>query len=356
MITRSSSKTEKMGSEVMDTLKSIQAQMAKMSDSLQSVHLEIADIKKEINVIKELKTSLEFTQANLVEVENNVASLQEISSKQDGRIESLAAKSDRNHKENQIVYDKLLRLDAYGRKENLKFAGVPENEHESNKQTLAKVRELFVNKFDMTESEANNIRFQRCHRMGPKFRNKTRDIIMRFAYFPDRENIWENRNKLQGSGIFLNEDFPPEIEKRRSKLYPVYKLSKSKQHKTKLVGDKLIIDGQTFYVDTLDKLPPQLHPKNLAEQQTDTAVLFYGCHSSLSNFYKSDFKVDGQVFNSCEQYYQYQKAKKVGKSELARQILEKDDPKDHFQLGKQIPKDEQLWDKEMSKSVMQTAV
>ena len=55
MITRSSSKTEKMGSEVMDTLKSIQAQMAKQLNWNTHIDILCRKISRQIGILYKLK-------------------------------------------------------------------------------------------------------------------------------------------------------------------------------------------------------------------------------------------------------------------------------------------------------------
>ena len=125
-----------------------------------------------------------------------------------------------------LSMERSLRPDTYIRKENLTFSGIPEDKTESNQTTIKKIRNIFKEKLGIEDAE--NKQFQRCHRLGTK---KPRDIIVRFVLFPDRGEVWSQRQKLKDSGITMNEDFPLEIEKRRSKLYPVFKLAKEKKHK-----------------------------------------------------------------------------------------------------------------------------
>ena len=84
----------------------------------------------------------------------------------------------------------------------------------------------------------------------------------------------------------MSEDFPAEIESRRVQLYPLLKAAREKNHKCKLLVDKLIIDGRKYTLQTLDSLPDGIHPKTLHGKQTEKALLFYGGYSIFSNFYK----------------------------------------------------------------------
>lgn len=69
------------------------------------------------------------------------------------------------------------------------------------------------------------ISFERVHRMGRwnEFNEHPRNIVAKFTYYKDREFIRTHAaQKLKGSNVWVNEQYPPEIEERRKKLYPVY--------------------------------------------------------------------------------------------------------------------------------------
>ena len=88
-------------------------------------------------------------------------------------------------------------------------------------------------------------------------------------------DLWNCRSKLKGSQIFLQEDFPAEIEQRRRKLYPIYKEAKKTRNNIFLVADKLIIDGMRYTTENLENLPGDLQLKYLATRISDKTVMFY---------------------------------------------------------------------------------
>ena len=139
-------------------------------------------------------------------------------------------------------------MDTYIRRENLKFSGIPEEQNESSTDTQRKIRECFNKNLGLANSQ--KIEFQRCHRLGSRSagNQKSRDIIVRFLRYQDRMDVWNCRSKLKGSQIFLQEDFPAEIEQRRRKLYPIYKEAKKTRNNIFLVADKLIIDGMRYTI------------------------------------------------------------------------------------------------------------
>ena len=72
--------------------------------------------------------------------------------------------------------------------------------------------------------------------------------MAKVSYFKDREYIRLNASKrLKGSQIYVTEQFPPEIEEKRRKLYPVLRQAKKDKKRAKLVRDTLyILEGKGY--------------------------------------------------------------------------------------------------------------
>ena len=309
------------------------------------------EIKLELCTLKDIKQSLEYTQAELDEVKGNVAALETQTKSQTAKIIRLQQTATENQRENSSAKEHLLKIDIYSRRENLIFSGVPEEENERPVIILEISLNLIETKLKI--SHANQMKIQRCHRLGSP-RKGTRDIIIRFAYFGDRQNVWKERLKFKGSNIFVKEDFCQEITDRRSKLYPVYKAAKNCKMKVKLVADTLTVEGKRYTIHSLDKLPDKLQPKHLSELKTDSVIFFYD--SYLSNFFRVNFMINGINYLSVEQYYQYQKAKLVNNEEIASKILTSVYPKEQHQLGKLLKTEGTQWNLKLKKQIMETAV
>ena len=354
-ITRQSSKVENMSEDpVMITLKSIQEQNSNMNDSIQNLTEKVIKLQSEFDIIKDLKSSIEFTQANVLDLENKVSGIDNTVTSQNDRLDIIERKLENSQKQNIVLNEKLLARETYSRRENLKFVGISESNNETREQLIIKLRNMFSSKLKIADTD--RILFQRCHRLGKKSENGTRDIIARFVYFSDREKVWNSRSELTGTDIIINEDFPEEIEHRRSVLYKVFKLARQAGYRVKFTADKLIINGSLYTVDSLDKLPPELHPKVLSEKHTDNSVLFYGGFSVFSNFYPCHFVYNGIKFNSVEQCFQYQKVMTTRDKKLADQILCEKDPKQQYYLAKNVKPDEANWNEQTSKEVMKSVV
>lgn len=88
--------------------------------------------------------------------------------------------------------------------------------------------------------------FDNVHRFGRFYRGKDRLIVARFLYHGDLVHVLKNAHKLQGKPYGIHEQFPKEIEDRRRLLYPIQKRCRKAGQKTKLVRDKLFIDGKLY--------------------------------------------------------------------------------------------------------------
>lgn len=65
-----------------------------------------------------------------------------------------------------------------------------------------------------------------------------------------------------------------------------------------------------------------------------------------SNWYMSDFTVDGEKFNCVEQYMMYRKAILFNNKQLAKEILAEKEPKNMKEYGRRVKRfNQDIWDK-----------
>lgn len=75
-------------------------------------------------------------------------------------------------------------------------------------------------------------------------------------------------------------------------------------------------------------------------------TFFWKSQSPFSNWYLSDFTLDGITFNCNEQYMMYQKALLFNDQEIADKILKTKSPTRHKQLGRKVKNfDDKIWNK-----------
>ena len=84
-------------------------------------------------------------------------------------------------------------------------------------------------------------------------------------------------------------------------------------------------------------MPPKLRPENLATKRENGVTVFSSRSSFLSNLYsEAKIQIDGQFYDSTEQYYQHQKATFFNDDKIASEIMSESDPYKIMRLGYQI--------------------
>ena len=125
------------------------------------------------------------------------------------------------------------------------------------------------------------------------------------------------------------------------------RLAKSLQDfrdKSKLIDDRLIINGVTYTIHNLHQLPTELAPYKATQKSNDSTIGFLGELSLWSNFHKSPFVMNSINFNTAEHWIQYIKSKLFGDESTATSILNSETARDAKRLGYKIQGyDSKIW-------------
>ena len=214
--------------------------------------------------------------------------------------------------ENQILRQKLTKLEFFQRQNNLKIYGIPE---ERGENVDVKMVTLF-NKHLSHSEYFNNRTFEKAHRLG-RFSAKTcRPIIVKFCHYKHKLAAYDVSHALRSESVFLKDDLPETMEDNKKELYPVFLALKSARdnlgcsqvetlHKKR---DSIVLNGKVYTAQLLDKLPDQLQLCNLFTPTHNGTTAFYTKHSPLSNFYNAHFEVNGILYHNMEQYLSFHKA------------------------------------------------
>lgn len=253
--------------------------------------------------------------------------------------------------ENAQLKDHLLRNECQERRINLILEGIDETDKETDADSLKLVYNA-LEKDMKIENARGIIKIARCHRLKVRRKidsrtglPKPRPIIFKLHYYPDRDKIWRARINLKGTDLWLSEDFPPEIVKRRQVLNAVRKKAIEQGHKAGLSVDKLYVDSKMYTVDTLNQLEDtSLHPTEIYTKRSPLYTAFYSKYSALSNFRPAKFSKDGINFAHNEQYYHFHRAKENGDDDRAKDILQTEDALGCYKIGQSVTiKDEEKW-------------
>ena len=162
----------------------------------------------------------------------------------------LAALEKENNKLSALVKEienKNLYLEAYSRRENVKFENIPE---EDPKEDTEMVLRSFLER-ELGFSDAANIEIQRVHRLGKKKEEKPRPILARFLRYKDCEKLYSLGHRLRGTDFKMYQDLPFEIVERRRTQMETFKKAKRSNIPvafSKAQPDKLYIRGKLWPV------------------------------------------------------------------------------------------------------------
>ena len=115
----------------------------------------------------------------------------------------------------------VLYLEAYSRRENLKFAGILENIPEG--QQMENTKELvyeFLEKELKIANPRDRIEFHRIHRLGKPSWKGPRLIIARFPRFSDQEEVLSQARanpRLKEKDLYVYDDLPKDLYDLRKK-------------------------------------------------------------------------------------------------------------------------------------------
>ena len=265
--------------------------------------------------------------------------------------------------ENVDLKERLIKLEYHSRRNNLLLDGIPESKGETETDCYNKVissfEKLFENDVDddgkITKSctdKAKDMIINRIHRYGKFNVGRTRAIIMNFQWYGDRSFVLRERKNL-GDGVFVNEDFPFEIQERRNVLRPILKQAlqiAAYRGKVSLRYDKLVINSKEYTLQNLNELPADLNPAKTCERSDNGIIGFLGVHTPLSNFYPCKFVMENTSYNCAEQRIQSKKAEMFDDDLTHYQIMRSKNPMDMKRLGNNIKNYiPQKWEQEMYK-------
>ena len=235
---------------ISEQLKSILERLNKLDtieNSVKSIEANLANLKArtakleqfELTAakdIKDLKQSCIFNGDSCKEIQDR---MDENNTKINSLLESEKMLRDQM---NELRF-KNLYLEAYSRRENIKFFSIPEEDDENTEETLRNFMED-----NLGYRNARTVEMQRVHRLpGRRSDSGPRPIIARFLRYKDVEDIFSLGRRLKGTEYQMFQDLPQEIIKRRREQMPTFKKAQRNGMRvsfSKSQPDKLFINGK----------------------------------------------------------------------------------------------------------------
>ena len=225
-----------MCSKKLDGIQEKLDKVLSMLPEIKQLQAKVVKLEKEKNALKE---SLELSQAEIAELKNEAAST----------VTKLAAASDKIAKVDELER-RLIKQECHNRRNNIKFFGIQDDDHESPKDTERKLRQFLQKEMKIPSGELEDIEFERVHRIPtrPKEdKGQPRPIIAKVSFFQDKEFIKSCiKNLPKGKKYGVADDFPKEVDEIRKKLHPVLKKAKEQRKMAFFNVEKLIIENAVY--------------------------------------------------------------------------------------------------------------
>ena len=305
-----------------------------------------------------LKGSLDFAYEKIDDLEKRDKEQAEMIQLAHLKIEEIKSDNTRIKVDAEKNKERNIKAEAYSRRQNLRFEGIPSNKTETNTQCRNRVYDILRRNLGIEDAEERII-IEKCHRDKKYPKQEPASILVRFLSLRDRQEIWEKRdnvNKNRANKIFINEDFPQEVERKRAFLRPYLKAAYASNRRAVMNGDTLVIESERYTVDTLHLLPDELKPEKVVVQTKNNVTTFFRSDAYLSNFHPSHFEIDKTHYCCVEQYYMAKKAEKFNDKTNKEKIMTSTNPREINYFGKQIKNiDQNIW-RESAEAIMYEGV
>lgn len=230
------------------SVKVLQETLAKMDSRILSLESAQATINRDIN---DLKDSLSFTQDQHTK---SIASFESFKDQANLKLTELTRKKDELDGKIKELESKNLYLEAYSRRENIKFENIKEEPGQSGQQE--DTEEVLRNFLEthLGYEEARDVEIQRVHRLSSKKTDANkgvRPIIARFLRYKDCKRILSLGHRLKDTEYRMYQDLPYGLVERRRKLMDVFKAARKNKIPasfSKSQPDKLYIRGKLWPV------------------------------------------------------------------------------------------------------------
>ena len=243
----------RLSAELKEEVEAIKTNLKSVEQSLQSAWDYINDLQEESKTHSDFKRTSQQTldsyQEEINLLKRNSASA--VIQNQQTEIRALQASLEKEK-------EKIIALENYSRRENLRFMNIPERKDENCFDVI----------YDIIENELRidpeNILFHAVHRIGkPREADdaKPRPIIARFLCREDRDKVYRIKNRLKKSrrlkDAYITQDYAQAIQMERKVLIKAMFLAREKGADAKVVDRKLIIGDNTFHVNNI---PEEFRP------------------------------------------------------------------------------------------------
>ena len=280
--------------------------------------------------------SLEFTQAQVDDLRNENQILREC-------LSELELEMLRNRYAITKVEGRQDKLDSMIKRKNIIVEGLEETRRslESPDDVVNRLfKEIGVNR---------PLNYDQAYRIGTYNDRKKRPFLISFQKQEDRDYVFALRANLAKSDNFYNvwlvDDVTPNARRTKTIIRQINKAAKEAGAKCTSTAFSLTIDHQKYEALNFDTLPEQFSLEKVKTKQiTDSLIAYHSEHSPFSNLFPCAIRIAKREFTSLEQLFQFKRAKRHNRSDLAEKIYLSRDAYEIRQFGAEAGSSEE-WKK-----------
>lgn len=183
-----------------------------------------------------------------------------------------------------------------------------------------------------------------AYRLGSPQKNKPlpRRILLHTTSFFARNLILECAEQIAGAGlpgarVFVSEDLPESIRRKRQDMFKYVNFLKEKGIKASQKGDGVMFNGTLYKYEEILNMPEGFSLKNSRTKTLNGVTAFQSQFSPLSNLFVAPIRRNGITYRSSEHAFQHAKALCNDDHAIARSVLDEPCPYEAMALGKKIP-------------------
>lgn len=210
-------KLEKLDS-IESAVKKIEVNLENLEKRTQRLEVFQTTAKKDID---DLKEGINFTGQQLQDKTEAVKSAHRLYETQ---LAELTTRCQKNEDLLDEIHTKNLYLEAYSRRENIKFTNIEESTEiggRSGEDTQEVLRNFLER--DLGYRDARNVEIQRVHRIGKSKDGNPRPILARFLRYKNCQQILLLGHRLKDTNFQMFRDLPQEIITRRKVQMAAFK-------------------------------------------------------------------------------------------------------------------------------------
>lgn len=189
----------------------------------------------------EIKNMFATISANMQAMDNKLSEVM-------GELRDTKVENEVMRKQIKMQEEKIASLERDIRRKNLVIKGIPDNESEHFEQTTEKVAKI-CETLGVDFKPENDL--DEARRLGRPATDKQRPVLLKLTTMNKKMEILAKTRALKGTNIWIDEDFPKDIQEERKLLIPKLKEARSKGHKAQLKYNKLIINGKIHCVNDI---------------------------------------------------------------------------------------------------------